>query len=297
MKLEDVCVGVVSHISRGNRRDDQVKALCVLRRPVLLVCRGNVAVGSEVHNLLPLALPAGDTNDTSTQGLGVEHTIVAEAADANDTNGHAGLDLVLLQGPEHGHSTAQHGRCLGGVEAVGDLDDEVAGRPVVSGIASSVDVAVEVLAVVCPHDLVAVVLLADFTLSTLAVAALAGVTLRTNAHTVADLDAGLDVGSNSDGDTNNLVADGKRPVGSTLLSQVSSRFCFERCSLKTHPSVAEEMQIRSAHATVGNLDINIGLLPRLRLDLLPLQVSINGRGVVGSPALERVIGGHLVLGF
>lgn len=209
-----------SYISRSDRRDDQVKAPCVLRHPVLLVCRGNVAVGSKAHDLLSLALATRDTDNAGAQGLGVQDTIVAETANTNDTHRHASLDLVLLQGPEHCHTTAQHGCGLGRVEAVGDLDDEVARGPVVSRIAASIDIAVEVLAVVSPHDLVAVVLLANLALGTLAKSAEARVALCTNAYTVANLDPGLHLGSYSDGDSNNLVADSERPCGGAL-GQVS----------------------------------------------------------------------------
>lgn len=188
----------------------------MLRHPVLLICRSNVAVGAEAHHLLPLALATRDTDNAGAQGLGVQHTVVAETANANDTHRHASLDLVLLQGPEHCHTAAQHWCSLRRVEAVGDLHDKVTRGPVVSRIASSVDIAVEVLAVVSPYNLVAVVLLANFAVGTFAISAEAGVALCTNAHTVADLDAGLHLGSYFHGNSNNLMADGQRPVGGAL---------------------------------------------------------------------------------
>lgn len=82
----------------------------------------------------------------------------------------------------------------------------MARRAVVRRVTTGVDVSVEVLGVVGPHNLVAVVLLVAVTLGTLALAALAGVALCADTHAVADLDAGLDVFANPDCHTDNLVS-------------------------------------------------------------------------------------------
>lgn len=174
----------------------------------MFIRRGNIPVGPEAHDLLALILPSRDTNDTRTHRFGVEYPIHPEASAAHDTDRHAGLDLVLLQRPEHGHTAAQHRRSLGRVEAVGDLDHEVAGRAVVRCVAASVDIAIEVLGVVGPHHLVAVVLLAGLALGALALSALTRVALCTDTHAIADFDSGLDVFPYADCHTDDLVSNG-----------------------------------------------------------------------------------------
>lgn len=54
------------------------------------------------------------------------------------------------------------------------------------------------------------------------------------------------------------------------------------------------MQIRPTDTTVGDLDINIGLLPLLGLELLPDHVAIGGSAIKAKPAFELVVGvGHI----
>lgn len=51
------------------------------------------------------------------------------------------------------------------------------------------------------------------------------------------------------------------------------------------------MKIRAAHATVSDLDIDIGLFPRLGLKLLPDHFALGSLGAKAHPAFELVIGG------
>lgn len=58
----------------------------------------------------------------------------------------------------------------------------------------------------------------------------------------------------------------------------------------THPATAQSVQVRTTDTTVRDLDIDIGLLPRLRLKLLPNHVTLAGAGIQAHPALEFVVG-------
>lgn len=52
------------------------------------------------------------------------------------------------------------------------------------------------------------------------------------------------------------------------------------------------MQVRATDTTVADLDVDVGLLPRLGLELLPDHLSLAGLGAEAHPALELVIGGR-----
>lgn len=214
----------------------------MLGRPVLLVGGRDVVVGAEAHDLGALVLAARDADDAGAHGLGEQHAVVAQAADADDADRLAGADAVDLERAEDGDAAAQHGRGLGRGEAVGDLDDEVARRAVVGGVAARVDVAVEVRRVVGPHDAVAVVLLARLAVGALAEPAQARVALRAHAHAVADLDAALDLGADLDRDADDLVADGERPGGHALCGSVLVLCTSESGS---HSVIGKERKVTS----------------------------------------------------
>lgn len=62
---------------------------------------------------------------------------------------------------------------------------------------------------------------------------------------------------------------------------------------ETYPAGTEGVNVGTADARVGDLDVNIRLLPSLRLILLPDHVALGGRGVLANPSLELVVGAHV----
>ena len=60
----------------------------------------------------------------------------------------------------------------------------------------------------------------------------------------------------------------------------------------SYPSTTQGVQIRATDTTVSDLDIDIGLLPRLGLEFLPDHLALGGFGVEAYPAFELVIGGR-----
>ena len=61
---------------------------------------------------------------------------------------------------------------------------------------------------------------------------------------------------------------------------------------KTYPSTAQSVQVRATDTTVSDLDIDIGLLPGLRLEFLPDHFSLASLGAEAHPTFELVIGAH-----
>ena len=49
------------------------------------------------------------------------------------------------------------------------------------------------------------------------------------------------------------------------------------------------MQVRAAHAVIRHLDVDVGLFPGFRLELLPDHLAVDGGGFVGRPPLELVV--------
>lgn len=61
--------------------------------------------------------------------------------------------------------------------------------------------------------------------------------------------------------------------------------------LSTYPSTAQSVHIRATDTTVRHSHINICLLPRLGLELLPDHLALGRLRVEAHPAFELVIGG------
>lgn len=59
----------------------------------------------------------------------------------------------------------------------------------------------------------------------------------------------------------------------------------------TYPSAAQGVHVGATDSTVGNSHVDISLLPRLRLELLPNHVALGGSLVQAHPAFELIIGG------
>lgn len=57
----------------------------------------------------------------------------------------------------------------------------------------------------------------------------------------------------------------------------------------THPTASQRMKVRSANATMGDLDIDVRLFPCLGFELLPLQLTLDRVRAQAEPALELVV--------
>ena len=72
--------------------------------------------------------------------------------------------------------------------------------------------------------------------------------------------------------------------------------CEEVHSQEAYPSTAQSVQVGATDTTVANLDVDVGLFPRLGLKLLPDHLALTGFGTEAHPALKLVIGGrHYVI--
>lgn len=116
----------------------------------------------------------------------------------------------------------------------------------------------------------------------------ASTTLRTNADAITDLDVANGLGANANGGTDDFVPDttgviGRAPVR-TLACRISQSY------FDNSPPSAKRMKVRTAYTTVGDLDIDIGFLPRLGLKLLPDHFALGSLGAKAHPALKLVIG-------
>lgn len=120
-----------------------------------------------------------------------------------------------------------------------------------------------------------VVLLAVLTLMARSEPPQAAIPLRADAHAVAHADV-LDVLAHAHRLADDLVAHRQRVR-------------------RVAPAVAQEVQVAAAHAAVRDLDVDVVLLPRLGLDLLPDHLALHRAWVVGRPALELVVCCHCVL--
>lgn len=229
------------HLLTADSADDQVESARVLLGPVLVLSSGDVLVGTELEDVVTLVVLARDTdNAVSTESLGEEDTEVTETTNTDDTDGLAGTTAVALQGAVDGDTTAKHGGSSGAVKTFGDLDDELAVGSVVVGVTTvGLALVVGVDTTVGVDGLLAVGLVA-----VLAVDALeASLCLGTNTNAVADLDV-LDLGSDTDGLSDNLVADAARVRGRA-------------------PAGAQHVNVATADTAVGDLDVDVGLLPLL----------------------------------
>jgi hypothetical protein len=233
------------HLLAGDGADDQVEGTGVLRSPVLVLSGGNVLVSTELENIVALVVLAGDTDDTvSTEGLGEQDTKVTETADTDDTDSLSGTTAVVDEGRVDGDTTAKHGSSIGRLDTLGNLDDEGTVGAVVVGVAT----VGLVLAVGVDGSVGVDGLLAVGHVAVLAVNALeARLGLGTNTDTVADLDV-LDLLANTDSLADNLVADAAR-VGSWA------------------PTGGKHVDVRTADTAVGDLDVDVGLLKGLSLNI------------------------------
>jgi len=98
----------------------------------------------------------------------------------------------------------------------------------------------------------------------------AGAVLGANTNTVADFDASLDFGSDADGFADNLVTDADGVLGLA-------------------PSGADGVNVTTADTRVGDFNVDIGLLERLGLELLPDHVALGGLLVETHPSFEFVV--------
>ena len=57
-----------------------------------------------------------------------------------------------------------------------------------------------------------------------------------------------------------------------------------------YPARLQSVHVTTANAAVRDLDVDIGLLPRLRLELSPLHLSLRRRRVKAQPSIEFVVG-------
>lgn len=269
--------------------DNEVEGAGVVLGPVGIVIGGDVGISAELQSILLLVVLARDGNDlVGAKGLGEHDTEVTETTNTNDTDTLAGSAAVVFQGRVHGDTTAEHGRSLGGGDGVGDLNDETRGRAVVQGVTAIGLAAVLVDAVVgANHGVAAVLLKTRGALLAVTVAAAARVALSTNTNTVSNLDITLGLGTNANSDTDDFVTDTAGVHGGALhLVSLQSK---DGVNEHAYPTASESVQVGSADTAVGDLDVNIGLLPGLGLELLPDHVA-DGVLVKAHPALELVIG-------
>jgi hypothetical protein len=233
------------HLLAGDSADDQIEGTGVLRGPVLVLSSGNVLVSTELEDVVALVVLAGDTNDTvSTKGLGEQDTKVTETTDTDDTDGLSGTTAVMDEGRVDGNTTAKHGSSIGGLNSFGDLDDEGTVGAVVVGVATvGLVLAVGVDGSVGVDGLLAVGHVAVLAVNTLE----ARLGLGTNTDAVADLDV-LNLLANTDSLANNLVANAAR-VGSWA------------------PAGRKHVNVRTADTAVGDLDVDVGLLKGLSLNI------------------------------
>lgn len=174
---------------------------------------GDKLASTQLHGVVLLPLRVGDGGDVCTQSFGKQQRKVTETTDSDDTDVDAGAGTVGDERVVHGHSSTEHGSGHGGVETVRNLDDKVPGRTVVRGVPS---VTLGILgrsfllelAAVGPRHLGASVLLGLVAF----VAFVAAVALSADTDNVSLLDV-RDLGTDLDGDTDNLVSDDLGVVG------------------------------------------------------------------------------------
>lgn len=58
----------------------------------------------------------------------------------------------------------------------------------------------------------------------------------------------------------------------------------------TYPSGAESVKVAAADTAVRDLDIDVGLLPRLGLKLAPLHLALGRAGIEAKPSFKLVVG-------
>lgn len=185
----------------------------MLGSPVLVLSGGDVVVGTQLESVLALVVLARDADDlVGAHGLGEQDGEVAQATDADDTDLLTGSGAELLQRRVHGDTAAEHGGGVLGRETLGHLDNKVRRASVVQSVAAVCLVAVGELGIVCVDPVGAVVLLVVLASIARSVAGEARVALGADADNVTDLDAALGLGSDANGDTDNLVADNTREV-------------------------------------------------------------------------------------
>ena len=279
--LDELSVGAEEHEvllerhgRRGNSADDQVERLGVVGSPVLVVVCGDEVVDAHFLCVLSLGVRAGNGHDfVGTQGPGVQHTEVAQPAEADDANFLAGAATVLLERCVDGNPATEHGCRVFGGNVVGDLEDEVGWGAAVVGVSTVGLAAVSVFAVVrADHSVAAMVFHAVGAL--LAVRAKAGSTLGTDTNAVSYFDAALSLLTDFDGCADDLMADAAR---------VHSR----------RPSGTEGVEVRTADAAVGDLDVDVGFFPGFWGVFFEDHFALDGLGALAQPALELVVGAHV----
>jgi hypothetical protein len=126
LRLEQAKVVGQGHLLARDRAHDEVESLLVLRSPVLIRIGGDVLVCAELENVVLLVCLTRDTDDAiCPKSLGEKDTEMAQAADTNNADGLARTAAVGLQWREDSDTAAEHGSCVGGAQALWDLEDEV----------------------------------------------------------------------------------------------------------------------------------------------------------------------------
>lgn len=187
-------------------------------RPLRILCSCNVLVRAQLEGIRLLVSPARDRDDlVCSHRLGEHDTKVTKSTNADNTNSLAWTTAVVLQRAVHGDATAQHGGSFCRGDRVGNLDNEVRRRSVVQSISAIGLAAIQVYAVVGSYSVLTAVLFQTHgTLGTVTQASEAGIALSTNAHAVANLDAALGLGTDTDSNTDNFMTDTARILCWTL---------------------------------------------------------------------------------
>jgi hypothetical protein len=125
-RLEQAKVIGQGHLLARDRAHNEVERLLILGSPVLIRIGGDVLVCAELENVVLLVCLTRDTDDAvCTKSLGEKDTEMAQAADTNNADGLARAAAVGLQWREDSDTAAEHGSCVGGTQALWDLEDEV----------------------------------------------------------------------------------------------------------------------------------------------------------------------------
>lgn len=64
-----------------------------------------------------------------------------------------------------------------------------------------------------------------------------------------------------------------------------------RLVTSTYPATSEDVEVRAAYTAVGDLDVDVGLFPRLGFKLSPDHVALVGVLVEAQPSYKLVVGG------
>lgn len=201
-----------TYLGRRDGRDEQVKGAGELGVPLGIVIRGDVAVGAHLERVCLLALLSRDGDDRlGPQRLGPHDDEMAQATEADDAHTLTRAAPEMLQRRIRGDAGAQHDRGRRRRDAVRDLEDKVARRAVVQGVAAVRLVAVQVEASVRAHVLGAKVFVSGGALLTGAwPTTQTGIALSADPDPVAHRDTVLHFAAHADGSPDDFVADAAR---------------------------------------------------------------------------------------